>query len=209
MNIEFPAGLWGGIAVYENAVNPETCKQVDDLLAQHWDALWEAGVLAEGKSMLGVNPAVKNSSDFELSPKMGELYERENGWFEDEIQASLGKCINHYVSQYDGLAGYCWPLGDTGFQVQRYEEGHGFYTEHIDGGPFGETKSRFLAALIYLNDVDEGGETTFTKSGLKIKPEAGKVLIFPSHWLYPHRGEIPLSGHKTIITTFVEQMETE
>ena len=150
MNVQYPAGLWSGIAVYDDVVNADTCKQVDELIGKHWDALWEQGIMAEGKSMMGVNPAIKNSSDFELSDKMGDLYNEENGWFEGEIQGALSKCINHYVSQYDGLAAYCWPLGDTGFQVQRYDEGHGFYTEHIDGGPFGETKNRFLAGRLAL-----------------------------------------------------------
>ncbi len=204
MNIEFPLGKWAGVGVCDGFVDPDICGKVDATLTEHWNVLWDSNVLAEGKSMLGVDTRIKNSSDMELSPNMGEgLYSL--GWFENELHEGINTAVNCYVSKYDGLAQMVFPLRDTGFQVQRYEQGHGFYTEHVDGGPFNSTKDRFLAVLLYLNDVEIGGETTFTKHGLSVEPKAGRVLIFPVHWLYPHRGEIPLSGHKTIITTFIEQ----
>jgi len=204
MNLDFPLGKWTGIAVCDGFVDPEICTHVDRLLTENWDELWEAGVLSEGRSMGGVDPRIKNSSDMQLSREMPEDF-YSLGWFEDEIQQGFTKVLNHYVNQYDGLAGYCWPLEDTGFQVQRYEEGHGFYTEHIDGGPFGETKDRFLVIILYLNDVEVGGATTFPQHNLSVQPKAGRVVIFPVHWLYPHKGDIPLSGHKTIVTTFIQQ----
>lgn len=204
MKLDFPRGKWTGIAVCDGFVDPEICGHVDGLLADHWDDLWKANILKEGKSMMGVNQAIKNSSDMQLSNEMDEEF-YSLGWFEDEIHQGFSKALHYYVSQYDGLAAHSWPLEDTGFQVQRYEEGHGFYTEHIDGGPFNQTKDRFLALILYLNDVEVGGATIFTKHDLSVEPKAGRVVIFPVHWLYPHKGEIPLSGHKTIITTFIRQ----
>lgn len=204
MNLDFPLGKWTGIAVCDGFVDPEICVKIDDLMTEHWDALWDANVLSEGKSMAGVVPTIKNSSDMQLSREMPtNLYDL--GWLEDEIHQGFTKVLNYYVDQYEGLAGYCWPLEDTGFQVQRYEEGHGFYTEHIDGGPFGATKDRFLVIILYLNDVEVGGATTFPKHDLSVQPKAGRIVIFPVHWLYPHRGDIPLSSHKTIVTTFIKQ----
>ena len=46
-----------------------------------------------------------------------------------------------------------------------------------------------LSAILYLNDIEtcDGGETEFT-CGRKIKPEAGKLLLFPSTWSIMHRG---------------------
>ena len=206
MNIDFPLGQWAGVAVCDGFVDSGICGKVDNVLKEHWNVLWDSNILSEGKSMLGVDSRIKNSSDMEVSTNMGEgLYSL--GWFEDELQQGIGKAVNCYINKYEGLSHMAWPLRDTGFQLQHYEEGHGFYAEHVDGGPFNLTKDRFLAVLLYLNDVEIGGETTFTKHGLSVKPKAGRVLIFPVHWLYPHKGEIPLSGHKTIITTFIEQGE--
>jgi hypothetical protein len=127
------------------------------------------------------------------------------GWSEQDIHAGLVKCVNHYVNQYPGLSQQCFPLQDMGYQFQKYDVGYGKYDEHIDGGPFGRSFDRMLAVIVYLNDVDEGGETTFTRQELSVKPVAGRVLIFPCHWLYPHRGEISFDKDKYIITTFIMQ----
>ena len=47
-----------------------------------------------------------------------------------------------------------------------------------------------------------GGETEIWDSH-KIKPECGKLLLFPSCWTFPHRGNVPISGNKYILTGWV------
>ena len=61
---------------------------------------------------------------------------------------------------------------------------------------------RVITYLWYLNDVHEGGETEVLGT-IKIKPEAGKLLLFPSTWTYPHCALIPKSGPKYIVTGWV------
>ena len=58
---------------------------------------------------------------------------------------------------------------------------------------------RVIVYLWYLNDVYDGGETEIYNNIL-IKPEAGKLLIFPALWYYKHRGKMPLSNDKYVIT---------
>ena len=43
----------------------------------------------------------------------------------------------------------------------------------------------------------------------KIKAEKGKLLIFPSSWTYIHRGNIPISDDKYIITGWVHLWRTD
>ena len=50
-------------------------------------------------------------------------------------------------------------------------------------------------------DIDEGGETTF--ESVTIKPEQGKLLVFPPLWMFPHRGEPPVSNTKYILSTYL------
>ena len=57
-----------------------------------------------------------------------------------------------------------------------------------------------LIFLWYLNDVEEGGETEFWQGEYKIKPEVGKMIIFPDCWTFPHCEKIPLSCNKYILT---------
>ena len=38
---------------------------------------------------------------------------------------------------------------------------------------------RILTALLYLSDVEEGGETVFPKLGIDISPKRGRLVIWP------------------------------
>jgi predicted 2-oxoglutarate/Fe(II)-dependent dioxygenase YbiX len=49
---------------------------------------------------------------------------------------------------------------------------------------------------MYLNDNYEGGEIEFVNSGIKIKPEAGSIIFFPSNFLYVHEVHPITSGFR-------------
>jgi hypothetical protein len=86
------------------------------------------------------------------------------------------------------------------FQIQKYEPLTGKYIYHQDGKTeIDQKRYRVITYLWYLNDVFEGGETEFWGT-YKVKPEAGKLILFPATWSYPHCGNIPISNAKYIIT---------
>jgi len=64
--------------------------------------------------------------------------------------------------------------------------------------------NRLLTYILYLNDVEEGGETEFLYYGKRIKPTAGTILLWPAGFTHVHRGNPPLSGEKYILTGWVE-----
>jgi len=89
------------------------------------------------------------------------------------------------------------------FLYHKYLKGEGKFTYHNDFNIDDKgNKYRILNYLWYLNDVSEGGETEFF-GDYKVKPEKGKMVIFPSEWLFPHCGKIPISGDKHVITGWV------
>jgi len=91
---------------------------------------------------------------------------------------------------------------DMGYQLQRTSAGE-YYHWHVDGGP-GEFSQRQLVAIWYLNDVEgEGGETEFALQGVKVRPEQGKMVLFPPFWTHIHRGITVDNGVKYIATTWV------
>lgn len=66
-----------------------------------------------------------------------------------------------------------------------------------------EAGTRFLTMFVYLNDVEEGGHTTFPHLNISIKPQKGKLVMFPSNWMFPHIGEKPISGEKYLLSTYL------
>ena len=63
-------------------------------------------------------------------------------------------------------------------------------------------KERYITFIWYLNDVSEGGETEM-KGNIRIKPEAGKLLLFPSTWTYPHCSRPTISNDKYAIVGWI------
>ncbi len=94
------------------------------------------------------------------------------------------------------------PFKDLGYQVQRYLPGE-YYHWHIDGGSH-QFSQRQLVVLWYLNDVPgPGGETEFLYQGIKVRPEQGKLVLFPPFWTHEHRACELREGAKYIATTWV------
>ena len=85
--------------------------------------------------------------------------------------------------------------------LERIEPGQGFGL-HIDAS-VGGTHNRLVAALLYLKDVEDGGFTEFPFQGVRLKPTAGAMALFPPFWTHPHRGVSPISGLKYNLTSFV------
>lgn len=91
---------------------------------------------------------------------------------------------------------------DFGYAIQRTEPGQ-FFHWHVDSGSH-SFADRQLVAIWYLNDVSgPGGETEFLHQKIKVKPEAGKLLLFPPFWTHEHRGVTLQAGVKYIATTWV------
>ena len=63
--------------------------------------------------------------------------------------------------------------------------------------------------MFYLNDVAEGGETEFYYQDVKIKPKAGTMVIAPAYFTHTHRGNVPKSNDKYILTSWVLFNRTE
>lgn len=98
-----------------------------------------------------------------------------------------------------------WPQKPQFEQIRmkRYlPNGRDQFPKHVDAIDI-DTARRFLIMFLYLNDVEEGGETGFPDWGIKVQPKADRLLMFPPFWLYPHTGEPPKSGPKYIIGTYL------
>lgn len=75
------------------------------------------------------------------------------------------------------------------------------FKEHADHG---FSYSATVSLVGYPNDDYEGGELTFPKLGIKIKPRAGDLYIFPSTYLFSHVAEPVSNGQKYSIVTMLD-----
>ena len=77
------------------------------------------------------------------------------------------------------------------------------FKNHCDVIQTGPTSKRFLVFIMYLSDVEEGGETSIPRYNIKCKPKAGRLLMFPPYWTHPHQGEKVIKGTKYIMMTYL------
>ena len=63
---------------------------------------------------------------------------------------------------------------------------------------------RLFVIQVYLNDVEEGGETEFLVQSKRVAPKKGRVVIFPTTYTHYHSGNPPLSGDKYILNMWAQ-----
>lgn len=92
-------------------------------------------------------------------------------------------------------------------QAQKYQQGSGNYNywhcEVFPMAPLNEQLHRSLLFMFYLNDVAEGGQTEFYYQNKAISPKAGRMVIAPAYFTHTHRGCVPVSNDKYILTSWV------
>ena len=127
-------------------------------------------------------------------------------WVIDDNYPDPDKIIQAYVSHLPYLAAEEF-LKSTrqGYSVDnklsKYYE-HQEFGWHCDASitwrnPRNSTWRRIISSITYLNDDYEGGETEFLCG--KVIPVSGKTVIFPSSYMYPHRGCPVTEGVKKIM----------
>jgi hypothetical protein len=103
------------------------------------------------------------------------------------------------------LVNYLFRVGDVNAQRYTAESG-GYPYWHSEVYPqmqHNDALHRVLLFMYYLNDVDDGGETEFYYQNKAVKPKAGRMVIAPAYFTHTHRGQIPKSNDKYIVTSWL------
>lgn len=173
----------------EAALALDICREMIDRFERQRDEQYP-GRIGQGAAQ---DDAIKRSTDLVLS---GKPHWRD---LDRELFRSLNRALAEFRQTYRFFDG---PFKDMGYALQRTDPGE-FYHWHIDGGSH-DFAARQLVAIWYLNSLaGEGGETEFHHQQVSIRPEAGKLLLFPPFWTHLHRGKTLRSGRKYIATTWV------
>ena len=91
-------------------------------------------------------------------------------------------------------------------KIQRYQPTQGYHVWHSEVTNQ-ENAGRVFVCLLYLNTVEEGGETEFLYQKMRVPAVQGTLAMFPTTWTHLHRGNAPLKGNKYVINTWLEFVE--
>ncbi len=181
-----------GSFIYEirHALMPEVCKEMVSRFEANEHQQYQGRIGQKERR----EESIKVSTDLRISGR--------DDWkdIDSMLFQSLSQALNGIAAYHPYFAANAFK--DTGYNMQRTKPGE-FYHWHVDGGP-DEFSQRQLVAIWYLNDVEgPGGETEFLFQEVKIKPEEGKLILFPPFWTHVHRGTILKKTVKYIATTWV------
>lgn len=140
----------------------------------------------------------KQTRDTQIVP-MGPLYPK----IEDLFRNAVKNIINPFYQ--------CEVDSSEIPQVLSYGIG-GHYKPHIDGEsiwvtPRGEkiwkkSTDRDLSIVFYLNDEFEGGDFIFPELKIRVRPEPGMMVCFPSNHHYMHGVEPVTKGKRYSIVSW-------
>ena len=154
------------------------------------------GVLGGPNDKLIVNTDRKDSYDLGIVTVPDEMLE---DYGIPEYYLELKRCVDEYIDQHPILRNVGpYRIMETPI-IQHYKPGGGYKFEHFERTGM-STATRMLTWMTFLNDVTEGGGTTFTYQDTTVKAEKGKTLIWPSDFTHSHLGEVSETQDKYIIT---------
>jgi hypothetical protein len=133
------------------------------------------------------------------------FYHNIDVWWEElkTMIFNFDMALKHYIENTGVNDAYGVPFHFTCLKIQKTLPTEGYHTWHIEHGKGYGYSNRALVFSIYLNDVEDGGETEFLHFSKRIKPKKGRIVIWPSGFPYVHRGNSPLSGKKYILTSWM------
>jgi len=179
------------IAIHPGAISPKLCKTVIDFFDNNKN--FDSAIVQNEVRRLA--KGMRNSKEILLqwkNPETNALVQK--------LKDIINPLVVEYFEKYPALFA---DVGDTHYEpghILKYEVDEGFYKYHIDSYGMG-LESRILSIIIYLNDVEVGGETEFQYMDIDpVKPKRGNIMIFPSTRYYIHRGNVPISNEKYVCT---------
>ena len=178
------------ISVYDNSFTSDVCEEYIDLI-EHYIS---NGVITKE------DRAYHNTDHFSLNFNNDVSYNILSG---DNLSMEFLPKIKEYVSEYlkkfSILGQEKLLIYDT--KAKKIPIGGGFHNWHYENTGL-QVSARKLVIQLYLNTIEEGGETEFLYINKRIKAEQGRLIIFPAAFTHTHRGNPPIGQDKYIVSTW-------
>jgi hypothetical protein len=189
------------IGIYENVLDSNECLE----LISYYESMAEIDLAIEhtGYSQSPSHIGRKDKTVFMLDKSIISIPETSS--LLKNFLPKFWACYNDYASEYSSIQDIK-KIGMHMIRFQKTSPGGGFHYWHFENGGF-EASSRVIAFQIYLNDILDGGETEFLYYSRRIKPESGKLIIWPAGFTHTHRGNPPLKDNKYLLTGWLYIIE--
>lgn len=175
--------IFPGIIIIDNAVS--MTNEIIEMSLSDPGGWKSAEIFINGTDKTEINKEYRNT----------DIYITDNS---KKFWSDLSEIIFNYADQYAKI--FNFPFSEMEQpQILFYEKNSGLYQPHIDTC---KDAPRIMSALLYLNDVEDGGETYFNIIDISIKPKAGRLVLFPSNYVYSHAANIPISNEKFALVTW-------
>lgn len=197
-SIKPAAVVAGAIAIYEDVWDglAEDLVAIGNISSDQASQIY----FSKGKvksEELSSSPAIeKVRTNYSLSLKKASEIDLNLKNINEKFNKILDVCLSSYRLMFN--------INETFFYTEsnsllKYTDSQ-YYKAHYDG----DTSSRrVVSPILYLNENYEGGEIEFVNFGIKIKPKAGSLLVFPSNYAYRHIAHPVTSGEKYAIVTWI------
>jgi hypothetical protein len=174
-----------GIFVYDDVID-NSQELIDFALSD--PEKWRDSRIGAGTVEGEVNKEIRNTRILDVPA----TYANDIKWF--EVSQIVWSYANKYGMDHDAAFSNMEHL-----QLLHYSTDEGFYKPHADSGP---GMQRIFSAVLYLNDVEDGGETYFNSFDVSVSPKAGRLTIFPANFMYKHEARTPKSNDKFALVTW-------
>ena len=116
-----------------------------------------------------------------------------------EFLPKIKDYVGEYLKKFSVLSQEKLLIYDT--KAKKIPIGGGFHNWHFENTGL-QVSARKLVIQLYLNTIEEGGETEFLYINKRIKAEQGRLIIFPAAFTHTHRGNPPIGQDKYIVSTW-------
>jgi predicted 2-oxoglutarate/Fe(II)-dependent dioxygenase YbiX len=178
-----------GIVVLDNALSPYDCKTLISAAMENLDD-WQDGAMVDPNTGGGI------VDDRHRKVRTKDLTVN---FQTDPIYYEVSRKMFHYAVEYSDK--YHTHFNEMEVLSMLHYKPGDFYGKHADAGA-GGLMQRSFSAVLYLNDVDEGGETRFEYLDVSVSPKEGRLVMFPSSFLYAHEALPPVDGDKLAVVTW-------
>ncbi len=122
---------------------------------------------------------------------------------QNHIMLAVRTCLVQYFDWHPFLKNFQYH--STTCLLQKTMPTEGYHDWHSESNNIA-CQNRTLVWSVYFNDINDSGETEFLYQKKRIKPKAGRVLIFPGSFTHLHRGNPPYKP-KYIATGWIASNE--